>query len=281
MTTTLVSSPYAPRQLVVRDFLPAVASYDVIAPTSANFGLSAEYPLRSMEVTSGLIDAAATVAMVAAGGWLAAAFRAGLAQHQLVLRIADPAAPSVAFATIAGTFHRQVERRARDDEVRELRAEIQRGGGLSRQQIAQLVGVDRRSLSAWASGETAPSSVHLDRLRTLRETIRRLNELGSPELAVSMRDAPTAGEVAVAIKTSNVDRAVDAVLGRTEEKAESPLPTLSPEQWSALVRLASVAAPDDVGSEEPEPGEEALLEPPGRVRLDRAAYATPLRPRRL
>jgi transcriptional regulator with XRE-family HTH domain len=280
MTATLVSYPNAPRHLMVRDFLPAVASYDVIAPTSANFGLSAEYPLRSIEVTSGLIDAAAMVAMVAASGWLAAAFRTGLAPHQLVLSITHPAGASVALAAIAGMSDRQVQRRTPDGQVRELRAEIQRGGGLSRQHIAQLVGVDRRSLSAWASGETIPSSIHLDRLGTLRETVRRLNGLGSPELVVSMRDAPTAGEVAVAIKTGNVDRAVDAVLGSSEEEADSPLATLSPEEWSALVRLARVAAQDQWTSEAPDPRDEIQPEPPSRVRLDRAAYATPLRPRR-
>ena len=51
-------------------------------------------------------------------------------------------------------------------EVRELRDRIIRSTGLSRQEIARAIGVDRRSLSGYVSGEIRPAD---DRLRSLRE----------------------------------------------------------------------------------------------------------------
>lgn len=52
------------------------------------------------------------------------------------------------------------------DEVRELRDRITHSTGLSRQEIARAIGVDRRSLSGYVSGEIRPTE---DRLRSLRE----------------------------------------------------------------------------------------------------------------
>ena len=52
------------------------------------------------------------------------------------------------------------------DEVRELRDLIIGSTGLSRQEIARAIGVDRRSLSGYVSGEIRPTE---DRLRSLRE----------------------------------------------------------------------------------------------------------------
>ena len=52
------------------------------------------------------------------------------------------------------------------NEVRELRDRIIGVTGLSRQEIARSIGVDRRSLSGYVSGEIRPTD---DRLRLLRE----------------------------------------------------------------------------------------------------------------
>ena len=52
------------------------------------------------------------------------------------------------------------------EEVRELRDRIISYTGLSRQEIARAIGVDRRSLSGYVSGEIRPTD---DRIRSLRD----------------------------------------------------------------------------------------------------------------
>jgi len=281
MTTTLSRNSTESRQASVRAFLPAVASYDLIAPTSANFGLP-KYPLRRIEVTSGLIDADATAAIIAASGWLAAAVHARLIENTDLSRRVFVGLRNAAVRGGTKTKEQQIGIREPQKEVRRLRDEIQAKGALSQQQIAQLVGVDRRSLSGWVSGDYVPSKVNIERLRTLRVATNRLSHLGAPELAVSLRDAPTAGEVAVAIKTSNVDRAVDAVLGSRQQRANTPrAPSLSPGQRAALVQLAAgVDTVEEITAESVDRSEGTTAHSRSRVRMDAASYATPLRPRR-
>ncbi len=95
--------------------------------------------------------------------------------------------PGVAFGTNAGipglvrwvehlplitttpAFERTTAMRGVVDEVRDLRDEIC-AHGLTKQNVARAVGVDRRSLSGWVSGEIRPAP---DRVRVLR-TLARL-----------------------------------------------------------------------------------------------------------
>lgn len=267
--TSSASTPYASADQPVWDLLPPVAPYDPIAPTSVSI---ARQSVRSIEVTSSLIDAVVKLASSAGVGWLAAV--RDVSRGQL--------GAAVAAGALTISMHTDSLRRTGADQICELRDEIQRRGGLSRSEIAQLIGVDRRSLSGWASGETSPSAVNLERLRTLAKVVRRLDQLGVPELAVSMRDAETAGIVTGAIRTGNADRAVVGVLSPADEEAPE-VPALTREQWTALLRLANAAetaavGPDQVADDQPEA---PLHQPPLRVQFERAAYATPRRrPRR-
>jgi transcriptional regulator with XRE-family HTH domain len=227
--------------------------------------------IRNIEVTSSFIDAASRLAVTAAVGWLAA-----VSGHRPM---------DVVGAAAARMLTRQpgtdVLRGTIADEICELRDEIQRKGGLSRSDIAQLVGVDRRSLSGWASGETSPSAVNLDRLHTLTWVVRRLNQLGAPELAVSMRNAEVAGVVTSAIRARHVDRAVDAVLRPVvEEPPDTRGPALTRDQWTALLRLATAAETAEIDSDQVSGDEPGLPPRPLRVQLEREAYALPRRPRR-
>lgn len=61
------------------------------------------------------------------------------------------------------------------NEVRSLQDEIRERSGLTRQQIARALDIDRRSLSAWASGETRPTLKRLDALRFLGALVRDLD----------------------------------------------------------------------------------------------------------
>jgi DNA-binding transcriptional regulator YiaG len=283
MTATIAPTSFAPLASPVWDYLPAVAPYDLIAPTSANFGRSLRHPVRSIDVTSSFIDATTTLALSAAVAWLAATLRLQAGGQQMVFgALVDAMGARAAGAMRAQPSREVVFRSTTADEVRELRDDIQRESGLSRQEIALVVGVDRRSLSGWASGGQSPSGLHLDRLRALSEVTQRLNQLQVTELATSMRDAETAGSVTAAIRVCDVDRAVQAVLGPVVEEApQAPLPpVLTPEQWTAIRRLVAAAElaavePDEVADGEPEPPARPL-----RVQLDRLAYATPRRPRR-
>ena len=61
------------------------------------------------------------------------------------------------------------------EEVQRLRDEIARRTRLTRQQIARAVGVDRRSLSAWAGGTATPSIQKLRRLQLLADIVRDID----------------------------------------------------------------------------------------------------------
>lgn len=71
------------------------------------------------------------------------------------------------------------------EEVQRLRDEIARRTRLTRQQIARAVGVDRRSLSAWVSGEATPNPEKLERLRLLADIIRDI-DVSAPETATEI-----------------------------------------------------------------------------------------------
>lgn len=61
------------------------------------------------------------------------------------------------------------------NEVRSLQEEIRERSGLTRQQIARALDIDRRSLSSWASGATRPTPRRLDALRFLGSLVRDLD----------------------------------------------------------------------------------------------------------
>ncbi len=61
------------------------------------------------------------------------------------------------------------------DEVKQLRDEIARRTRLTREQIARALGVDRRSLSAWVKGESAPGADKLGRLQLLADVVRDID----------------------------------------------------------------------------------------------------------
>jgi transcriptional regulator with XRE-family HTH domain len=61
------------------------------------------------------------------------------------------------------------------EQVQRMRDDIARRTRLTRQQIARGVGVDRRSLSAWASGTATPSTEKLRRLQLLAGMVRDID----------------------------------------------------------------------------------------------------------
>jgi len=79
------------------------------------------------------------------------------------------------------------------EEVQKLRDEIARRTRLTRQQIARALGVDRRSLSAWAKGESAPSADRLARLQLLADVVRDIDAT-KPGSATEVLLSRTAGQ---------------------------------------------------------------------------------------
>jgi transcriptional regulator with XRE-family HTH domain len=61
------------------------------------------------------------------------------------------------------------------EEVQRLRDEIARRTRLTRGQIARALGVDRRSLSAWVKGDSAPGADKLERLQLLADVVRDID----------------------------------------------------------------------------------------------------------
>jgi transcriptional regulator with XRE-family HTH domain len=112
------------------------------------------------------------------------------------------------------------------DEVRELRDAIC-SHGLTRQDVARAVGVDRRSLSAWASGEMRPGP---ERLRVLH-TLARLVDTIASERPGRVRDVLVAR------------RGGTAVIDRVATEGVHVLETWRAATWpEATVTLRSTAA---------------------------------------
>lgn len=78
--------------------------------------------------------------------------------------------------TDTGITHFAVPRPS-SEEVRRFRDEISRRTRLTRQQIARAIGVDRRSLTAWANGSSVPGPDRLERLRFLAALVREIDAL--------------------------------------------------------------------------------------------------------
>lgn len=61
------------------------------------------------------------------------------------------------------------------EEVAELRDGICQRGGLTRQQVARALGVDRRSLTGWANGTIRPTQERLESLRFLWHLVKEID----------------------------------------------------------------------------------------------------------
>lgn len=77
-------------------------------------------------------------------------------------------------STDTGITYENTPRPVRE-EVQKLRDEIARRTRLTREQIARALGVDRRSLSAWVKGESAPGVDKLGRLQLLADVVRDID----------------------------------------------------------------------------------------------------------
>lgn len=77
-------------------------------------------------------------------------------------------------ATETGITYASTPRPVRE-EIQQLRDEVARRTRLTREQIARALGVDRRSLSAWVKGESAPNADKLGRLQLLADVVRDID----------------------------------------------------------------------------------------------------------
>lgn len=262
--------------------------YDPIEPTSATigqpvsdvawssafsspFGRSHSVEMTTRNMDTAVIGAIAGTFLI----WSVAAIRrrppvvvergtsvAGVAGHpKTVLTVESPAA-----------------------EVRRLRDSIQLGSNLSRGEIAAITGVDRRSLSGWITGETVPTEVNFSRLRALGHLVRKLNARDITDLHSVMRDADTAEVVTAAIRAGEVERALNAVCGPTDEgPLPGNVPVLSAAEWTALVRLATAATVMEADVESDVDEDDPLGAGTGRrprLHIDASSYRAPHRPRR-
>ena len=274
MTTAVAEAPNAveyarPRQVLYSKpparpwfVLPAVAAYGPIDPTSADIGPPADRILVGVDVTSG-------AALGAAVGMLAGAFLA-LKVSALAQEFGAAAAVGAVLGAVSGHIAAATLQRSQAHEVSRLRDSIQRTGGLSRQGIASVIGVDRRSLSAWSRGETLPTPTNLARLKTLAEVTAQLVARGIAEIPVALADSETAGRFAIAVRTGNVGAAIDAVRGLHEDAPAPTAPALTLEQWQAILRMAEQALASAPTSVEPADESDFTHEPstPLRVQLD-------------
>lgn len=208
---------------------------------------------------------------IRAGDLLGTSFHAGTALTRIF------SSDSMALTTMV-IGEPRTKQNSSAEEARTLRVAIEHRSGLTRQEIASLLGVDRRSLSAWCSGETTPTDGNLQRLRRLYSLVNTLVGAGVQDVAVTMRDPEAAGEVAAAVRHGDLAHAVRAVThgDLTTAPSEPITLTLTPEQWDAvrtLLEASSTAVPEAIieepGADLDEGGDAPA---PTRILLDRSRY---------
>ncbi|MHB8719700.1 MAG: helix-turn-helix domain-containing protein [Candidatus Dormibacteria bacterium] len=123
------------------------------------------------------------------------------------------------------------------DEVRSLRDAIC-AAGVSRQALARLLGVDRRSLSGWVRGEIRPGPERLARLRALAcivgdiddEYPGRVNDvLATPRGTLTLLEAVAEGRTRADLWRAWMARAASTVTVTTRRRDEEPI-------WAAAAR---------------------------------------------
>lgn len=112
-------------------------------------------------------------------------------------------------STVSAIQNHRVPKGTDSSRIRLLQNEIRQRGGLSRDQIAQGIGVSRRSLHAWAVGKASPAADRVRHLELLAEIVR--------DMATKLP-----GGVSAAINSDSGGGLLDAVAtGRI----------VAPEQW--------------------------------------------------
>jgi DNA-binding transcriptional regulator YiaG len=123
------------------------------------------------------------------------------------------------------------------EEVRTLREAIS-SLGVSRQMTARLLGVDRRSLSGWASGEIRPSSERVFALRVLARVVAEIDAeqpgrasdvLNAHRGTTSFMDAVATGRVRMEAWRSWLARSAAVVTVTTRRPVPEPI-------WAAAAR---------------------------------------------
>jgi DNA-binding transcriptional regulator YiaG len=123
------------------------------------------------------------------------------------------------------------------DEVRSLRDAIC-AAGISRQGLARLLGVDRRSLSGWASGEIRPARERVDALRVVARTVAEIDADRPGRVAevmltargtTTLIDAVAAGRTSLDLWRSWLSRGAAAVTVTARPRAAEPI-------WTAAAR---------------------------------------------
>lgn len=133
------------------------------------------------------------------------------------------------------------------DQVRTLRDAIC-ATGLSRQQLARLVGVDRRSLSGWASGAIRPVAERVEALQAVASVVAeiaaersgRVSEvLLSERGSFSLLDAVAAGRTRLELWRSWIQRGESVATVTARSQTDDPI-------WVAAARALAegrLAAP--------------------------------------
>ena len=132
------------------------------------------------------------------------------------------------------------------DEVGRLRDRIALRSGLTRQEIARAIGVDRRSLSGFVTGEIRPTEERLRALRVLadtadwsaaefgeraREVLRGPDPDSSPLLLIATGVTDLRRELHEAAERSGVV-ARTRIATRTRDKSKEPLHIAASERWA-------------------------------------------------
>jgi hypothetical protein len=151
-------------------------------------------------------------------------------------------------------------------EVMRLRDEISNLTGLTRQEIARGIGVDRRSLSGFVAGDIRPTPARLESLRLLAEVSRRVAQAYGDRAREAMREQREGRSVLDDVAEGRVDgvsellaraRPTDVVVS-TRRLKRDPLYLKARERWSDRVdlpvRTGELRDPDTYVQSLDEPG---------------------------
>ena len=157
-------------------------------------------------------------------------------------------APDAEKTTWVATAH--VIARAVSAEVENLRDRVSSLTGLTRQEIAKAIGVDRRSLSGFVTGEIRPTEGRISALRTLaetadwsalqfgehaREVLRGLNPESSPLKLIAEGRTDIRRELKAAAEQAGLGITTPARM--QQRQAKEPLYVNASAEWSGKGRL--------------------------------------------
>lgn len=168
-------------------------------------------------------------------------------------------------------------------QIRDACNGIARDTDFTREQVARLIGVDRRSITGWVNGSTKPTPQHVQALQRLRALVELLRALGFPSATTLLLDDKTLSET-VAWVQHGTELDLPRLLGHspsTTPDTVSFVVKVTAEQGRALKEALGTMshASDSVASDDADESDDEEAYIPSSLVRDPRRFAPDIRPR--